>query len=126
MTRPDQPHYPHPAAIEGYGKGGFRFAGMSHRGSLLCLADGIWAWEVTRASDVTEDALARVFAQAGRLDMFFLGTGQHGEPIADALRARFRALGMTLEVTRTAYAANTYNILLSEGRKVGAGLIAAD
>ena len=126
MTRPDQPHYPHPAAIEGYGKGGFRFAGMSHLGSLLCLADGIWAWEVTRASDVTQDALARVFAQAGRLDMFFLGTGRHSEPIADALRARFRTLGMTLDVTRTAYAANTYNILLSEGRKVGAGLIAVD
>ena len=32
--------FPRPAPIEAYGKGGFRFAGMSHRGSLLCLPDG--------------------------------------------------------------------------------------
>ena len=35
-----------PFAIDAYGEGGFRFAGMSHRGSLLCFPDGIWAWPV--------------------------------------------------------------------------------
>ena len=39
-----------PAPIEAYGKGGFRFAGMSHRGSLLCLPDGIWAWPVATST----------------------------------------------------------------------------
>ena len=43
----DAPHLPRPAPIDAYGNGGFRFAGMSHRGSLLCLPDGIWAWPVT-------------------------------------------------------------------------------
>ena len=43
---PDAPHLPRPAPIESYGNGGFRFAGMSHRGSLLCLPDGSWAWPV--------------------------------------------------------------------------------
>ncbi len=42
----DSPHLPRPAPIEAYGNGGFRFGGMSHRGSLLCLPDGIWAWPV--------------------------------------------------------------------------------
>ncbi len=42
----DAPHLPHPAPIDAYGNGGFRFGGMSHRGSLLCLPDGIWAWPV--------------------------------------------------------------------------------
>jgi len=126
VTRPEQPHYPYPAGIEGYGRGGFRFAGMSHRGSLLCLPDGIWGWDVTRAADVTEGALERVFSQADRIDIFFLGTGERSELLADAVRARFRVLNIALDVTRTAYAANTYNILLAEGRKVGTGLIAVD
>ena len=33
----DDRHLPQGAAIDAYGKGGFRFAGMSHRGSILCL-----------------------------------------------------------------------------------------
>ena len=38
---------------------------MSHRGSLLCLPDGIWAWPVS-VSELTEAALAPVFARAAR------------------------------------------------------------
>ena len=47
----DAPHLPRPAPIEAYGNGGFRFAGMSHRGSLLCLPSGIWAWPVAQAAE---------------------------------------------------------------------------
>ena len=36
--------YPGRAAIDAYGNGGFRFAGMSHRGSILCLPSGVYAW----------------------------------------------------------------------------------
>ena len=43
-NRSDAPHLPRSAPIEAYGNGGFAFAGMSHRGSLLCLPDAIWAW----------------------------------------------------------------------------------
>ncbi len=46
----DAPHLPRPVPIDAYGNGGFRFGGMSHRGSLLCLPDGIWAWPVRRGA----------------------------------------------------------------------------
>ena len=55
----DVPHFPRSAPIEAYGKGGFAFADMSHRGSLLCLPDGIWAWAVTKP-----ERNRRVFAGA--------------------------------------------------------------
>ena len=42
----EAPHLPRQALIDAHGGGGFRFAGMSHRGSLLCLPDGIWPWPV--------------------------------------------------------------------------------
>jgi uncharacterized protein len=120
------PHFPRPAEIEAYGRGGFRFAGMSHRGSLLCLPSGIWGWEVSEASQIDEAALARVLADAAEIGLFLLGTGRTRLPLADPLSLRLRQAGITAEVMSTGQAANTYNILLGEGRRVAAGLIAVD
>jgi uncharacterized protein len=125
-TSPDTPHFPRPAPIDSYGKGGFRFAGMSHRGSLLCLPSGIWAWPVQDAAGISETNLEQVFADAAEIGLFLLGTGHEPAIIAPSLRQRFSEMKLTLEVMRTAHAANTYNILLGEGRRVGAALIAVD
>lgn len=97
---------------------------MSHRGSLLCLPSGIWAWEATRAEDVDEAGLARVFDEAQAIDLFLLGLGNARVVPQDALRQRFHAAGIALEAMRTGEAANTYNILLEERRRVACGLIA--
>ncbi|HKY86918.1 MAG TPA: Mth938-like domain-containing protein [Pseudorhodoplanes sp.] len=123
---PEAPHFPRPVPIDSYGKGGFRFAGMSHRGSLLCLPSGIWAWPVKEAAEISEESLVQVFADTGEMSLFFLGTGHAPAMIAPSLRQRFSELKLSLEVMRTAHAANTYNILLGEGRRVGAALIAVD
>lgn len=120
----DSRHFPRPAPIDSYAKGGFRFAGLSHRGSLLCLPNGIWAWPVTHPREITEEALARLFADPGEVRLFILGTGRESWTMAAPLRACFRAANITVEVMRTGDAANTYNILLGEGRRIGAGLIA--
>ncbi len=121
----DRPHLPHLVPIDGYGKGGFRFGGMSHRGSLLCLPSGIWAWPVVRPAEIDETALAPVFAEASGLDLFVLGIGSERWSIPDILHDRFRSLKIAVEVTRIGSAVSTYNILLGEGRRVAAGLIAA-
>jgi uncharacterized protein len=117
-------HLPYPAPIEAYGKGGFRFANMSHRGSLLCLPDGIWPWQPRQASEITEAALDPVFARAGEIDMLLIGAGRGGWILPPPLRERFKALAISVEATNTGGAMATYNILLGEGRRVAAGLIA--
>ena len=122
----DWPHLPRRVPIDGYGKGGFRFEGMSHRGSLLCLPSGLWAWPVEKASGITEQALAPVFAEASEIGLFLLGVGVDRWIMPDALADRFRALKINVEATRTGTAVSTYNILLGEGRRVAAGFIAVD
>jgi uncharacterized protein len=119
-----RPHLPRRVPIDGYGKGGFRFGGMSHRGSLLCLPSGIWAWPVAQAADIDEAALAPVFAEAGEIGLFLLGAGQAAWIVPEPLHNRFHALKINVEVARTGTAVSTYNILLGEGRRVAAGLIA--
>ncbi len=81
-------HLPHAAPIDAYGNGGFRFADMSHRGSLLCLPDGVWAWPVEHANRSTMHALALVFAKASELDTLIIGTGREMAPFPSALRRR--------------------------------------
>ena len=118
------PHLPYPAPIDAYGDGGFRFAGMSHRGSLLCFPDGIWAWPVESLSGLTEESLAPAFERAGQLDFFLIGSGRELWPISEALRRRFRELSLAVDSMTTGAAVRTYNIVLAERRRVGAALIA--
>ena len=121
----DDRHLPQAAAIDAYGKGGFRFADMSHRGSILCLPDGIWAWPVSGPQDITAESLERVFAARG-VELFMLGTGKQPWLMPEALRWRFRDARIGVEVTPTGPAVRTYDILFAEGRRVGAALIAVD
>ncbi len=120
------PHLPSPALIDAYGNGGFRFGGMSHRGSLLCLPDGVWAWPVTNVGELTAAALERVLAQAETLDIFLIGAGRDPWALPERLRARFREHSVSVDCMATGTAVRTYNILLAENRRVGAGLIAVE
>jgi uncharacterized protein len=122
---PDGRHLPQPAGIDAYGKGGFRFADMSHRGSILCLPSGIWAWPVTAPAEINEQTLARAFASRD-VELFLIGTGTAPWFMPEMLRWRFRDAGIGIEVTPTGPAVRTYNILFAEGRRVGAALIAVD
>jgi uncharacterized protein len=120
----DQPHLPRQTLIDSHGDGGFRFSGMSHRGSLLCLPDGIWAWPVATPEALTEESLSLVFAGAASLDFFILGTGSKPWVFPQAWRARFREAHVSLDTMTTGAAVRTYNVMLMESRRVGAGLIA--
>jgi len=121
--RADAPHLPRPALIDAYGDGGFRFGGMSHRGSLLCFPDGIWAWPVKNVAELTPEGLQAVFHRAESLDFFLSGTGRDPWALPENIWKRFRELSLSVETMATGAAVRTYNILLAESRRVGAGLI---
>ena len=110
--------------IDAYGAGGFRFAEMSHRGSILALPSGIKAWSPTRTQGLTPEDFAPVFAEADQIELLLLGTGLEVVPIDEALRWRFREARIRIEPMQTGAAVRTYNILLAENRPVGAALIA--
>ena len=121
---PEAPHLPRSAPIEAYGKGGFHFAEMSHRGSLLCLPDAIWAWPVTKPQDIDRASLARVFASAGGIDTLIVGTGLEVWLAPAELREALRGARIVLDVMQTGPAIRTYNIMMGERRRVAAALIA--
>jgi uncharacterized protein len=122
--RSDALHLPRSAPIEAYGKGGFAFAEMSHRGSLLCLPDAIWAWPVTKVTEIDEYTLSRVFAAANGIDSLIIGTGTDVWIVPNRLREALRAVHVGLDSMQTGPAIRTYNIMIGERRRVAAALIA--
>ncbi|MBX9926043.1 MAG: hypothetical protein K2Y05_06775, partial [Hyphomicrobiaceae bacterium] len=124
VLQPLAGHYPGRAPIDAYGNGGFRFAGMSHRGSLIALPSGVWAWDMPTSGAITLVGLERVLSEPrSGFEHLLLGTGSsQAFPNNDVLRSLASA-GITVDVMTTGAACRTYNILLSEQRPVGAALI---
>jgi uncharacterized protein len=116
--------FPAQAPIDAYGNGGFRFAGMSHRGSMLCLPSAMIAWDVGSMDALRPEHLADAIAQRDHIDVLLLGTGGRQVFPTAALREICRDAGFTLEAMSTGSACRTYNILLAERRRVAAALIA--
>lgn len=110
--------------IDAYGNGGFRFADMSHRGSVLMTPAGIRAWDVTDARAIDRTALRPIQAEAGAVELLLVGTGLDIVPLSDSLRRWLKDAGIGLDVMQTGAAARTYNILMAENRKVAAALVA--
>jgi uncharacterized protein len=120
------PRYPGRAPIEAYGNGGFRFAGMSHRGSILCLPTSILAWDAAAIIDVTPDLIPLLQEEGATSGVLLLGTGRAPVFPDPHVLSAFRDAGLWLEVMDTGAAARTYNVLLAEEREVSAALLAVD
>jgi len=112
--------------IDAYGDGGFRFADLSHRGSILAMPSGVRAWPVRSAQDLSFDDLAPVLDASEAVELLLLGTGLDVVPVGAALRQVFREARIGLDVMQTGAAARTYNVLAAENRRVAAALIAVD
>ena len=121
---PGRGFYPGRAPVDAYGNGGFRFAEMSHRGSILMLPSGIFAWAVSNPRELTAAAFEAAIAEHAGYDFMLLGTGVEQVFPADDVKALFERHGLGLDSMTTGSAARTYNVLLAEGRRVAAALIA--
>ena len=126
MAEVGQGFYPYQAGIDGYGNGGFRFADMSHRGSLLCLPSGMHKWDVTSPSEITMENLQPVFDAADKIDVLLVGLGKDIAGFPKPIRQALRDRNIIVEAIATGGAVRTYNILLGENRAVGAALVAVD
>ncbi|GGB54184.1 membrane protein [Roseibium aquae] len=119
-------HFPGRAPIDSYGDGGFRFAEMSHRGSILCVPSGIYGWAPNKPADLDLKAFEKVFEEQEEIEVLLVGTGNDLVPLPADLKAAFREAGIMADSMSTGAAVRTLNVLLSEDRAVAAALVAAD
>lgn len=117
-------HFPGRAPIDAYGNGGFRFADMSHRGSILCLPSGIYGWDMDVTKPLIPAYFQRVLDEAATIEVLLVGTGPELRPLPAELKAALKARGISSDPMSTGAAVRTFNIMLSESRAVAAALIA--
>lgn len=117
-------HFPGRSPIDAYGNGGFRFADMSHRGSILCVPSGIYAWDVADPAALDVESIRRVFDEAAQIEVLLVGTGLDIRPIPPAVKAELKARQIASDPMSTGAAVRTFNVMLSESRAVAAALIA--
>lgn len=117
-------HFPGRAPIDAYGNGGFRFADMSHRGSVLMLPSGVYAWDVAEGDAFTVEQFQRVLDEARQIEVLLVGTGREIRPLPAELKAALRAAKISSDPMNTGAAVRTYNVMLAESRAVAAALIA--
>ncbi|MGR3759682.1 Mth938-like domain-containing protein [Roseobacteraceae bacterium NS-SX3] len=97
--------------IDGYGEGFFRVGGKVHKGAMLTGARGTQAWG-------GYDDSAPLLALAGEVDVLFVGTGAEIAHIPAELRCALEDAGLGVETMNSPAACRTYNVLLSEGRRI--------
>ncbi|TNC73447.1 Mth938-like domain-containing protein [Rubellimicrobium roseum] len=109
--------FPDALPVDSYGPGFFRVGGQVIQGPLLILPDsGVRSW------GGWEDT-ALILAEGPRLDVVFVGTGAQMAYLPPGFRAVMEDAGVGVEPMATPSACRTYNVLLSEGRRVGLALI---
>lgn len=120
------PFLPQRATIESYGDGGFRFAHLSHLGSLLVLPSGMHPWPTNSLAKANIKDFALVLAEKHNIDFLLLGTGETMTPPPEKLLSALAKEGVQVDWMATGSAVRTYNIVLAEKRRVAAALIAVD
>lgn len=108
--------YDNALPVEGYGPGFFRIDGKVLDGGLLLLPRRTISWDGygDRAS---------ILEAAGEIDVLFIGTGEEIAHIPADFRAELEDGEIGIELMATPTACRTYNVLLSEGRRIGAALL---
>ena len=102
--------------VEGYGPGFFRIGGTVFEGPGIAGTSGVSAWQGF-------DDHAPLLALAGKIDILFIGTGAEIAHIPADLRSTLEDAGIGVDVMSSPAAARTYNVLLSEGRRIALAMI---
>jgi uncharacterized protein len=102
--------------IDGYGPGFFRIGGKVVQGAVLVFPTGVSPWGGFTDTGAIIDRMADV-------DVVFVGTGAEIAHLPADFRNTLEQAGIGVESMASPAACRTYNVLLSEGRRVAVALI---
>ena len=104
-------HFAEAQPVEGYGPGFFRVGTGVIDGAALVTVHGARGWG-------GYDDTAPLLELAEEIDVIFIGTGAETAHVPPAFRATLEEAGLGVEAMNSPAACRTYNVLLSEGRRV--------
>ena len=102
--------------VDGYGPNFFRIAGEVFEGKIALLPHSCKPW-------LGFDDPAPFVSVAKYLDVVLVGMGKNIAHLPVGFRATLEQAGIGVEIMNSPTACRTYNVLLSEGRRVGLALL---
>ena len=107
--------------VEGYGDGGFRINGRRFEGTVCLLPTGISQPDVQQVGDLTgQNWPQEILEQAQDLDVLLVGTGASMALVPAAAKHALREAGLHCEPMNTGAGCRTFNVLVLDGRRIGA------
>lgn len=110
--------------ISRYGNGGFTISQTEYRGSVAIIGNQSTAWHVKSAIEISLETLSPFLGQSDLIDILLIGCGDMASFISPEIKTTFKQQGINIDAMDTGAACRTYNILMSESRRVAAALIA--
>lgn len=111
--------------VNSYGDGGFRISGVRHEGSILIFPNETKPWSVDSIADLTAESLQPIMDAEPAVEILLIGCGSNMAFIEESVRKALRDKGISIDSMDSGAAVRTYNVLLLEGRRVAAALIAS-
>jgi uncharacterized protein len=109
--------------IDSYGPGVFRVSGTLYEGPLLVFPDRTQVWNATLFAELTLQNFDFVRSAEPAVEILLLGSGPKMGLLPSKLRHELRDAGIVVDVMESGAACRTYNVLLSEERRVAAALL---
>lgn len=110
--------------LNGYGGGSFTVNEEDINGNIFISPENVISWNVNNPEEITSDDFAELLSKEKDIELILIGCGEKHKVISSELRNYFRSRDINVEMMTTSAACRTYNVLLSEERKVSAALIA--
>lgn len=109
----------HTKIIQGYGDQGFEISGQSYKTAVYITPVEVINVPFNNVEELTADFLDEILSPDA-LDLILIGSGQKRQPLAPELTRYFVNHNIGLECMDTGAACRTYNVLIAEGRRMGA------
>ena len=105
--------------IDSYGPGFFRVGGKIFKYGIVCSSAGVNPWDGYGDFHILEKL-------ENNVDVLFVGTGNEICHIPEEFSKTIEKIGLNLEIMSTPSACRTYNVLLSEGRRIAIAALAIE
>jgi len=105
--------------IDSYGPGFFRIEGKIIKNGIVCSRSGVSSWTGYKDFNILEEL-------QNKIDVLFVGTGNEICHVPESFCKRLQEIGLALEIMSTPSACRTYNVLLSEGRRIAIAALPVD
>ena len=109
--------------IHSYKDGTFKISDASYVGAVIVFLDTTVSWPAPSFDKLAPEDFKPIIDAAAAIDVLLLGCGDQMLLVAPAIQAYLKQSGIVVEPMSTGAACRTFNVMLSEDRKVAAALL---